>query len=206
MRIFFIFLVIFIQPVQGQGPVPEANEDYLVTISTDYGDMKLILFEDTPLHKENFTKIAQLGGFDGNLFYRVIDHFMIQGGDYYNDKSAYSPEVIELKRGLLPAEIRPHHKHVKGSLAAARTGDDVNPERMSSKTQFYIVENRKGTPHLDDSYTVFGQVMAGLNVIDSIAAQPVNEKKKPLKDIPFTVKVEKVKKEDVTRFYGYTYE
>ena len=110
------------------------NKDVIITISTSYGDMKAILYEETPLHKENFIKLSESGDFDSTIFHRIIENFMIQGGDVnlINDE-----EVIDY---TIPAEINPNLFHRKGEIAAARMGDNVNPEKESSGCQFYIVQ------------------------------------------------------------------
>jgi peptidyl-prolyl cis-trans isomerase B (cyclophilin B) len=107
------------------------ESDYLVTISTPYGDMKVVLYDDTPLHKENFIKLAKNGDYDSTIFHRVIENFMIQGGDLSS-----KPEGGEDANYRIPAEIRPQYFHSKGALAAARTN---NPAKESSGSQFYIV-------------------------------------------------------------------
>ncbi len=178
--------------------------DYLVTINTEYGKIKMILFDDTPLHKENFLKLSEAGVYDHILFHRVINHFMIQTGDYTtrNKPIDYDPRVIQKP---IKAEILPHHLHVHGAVGTARRGDDVNPERKSNPTQFYIIQNRKGAHHLDGKYTVFGQVMSGFEVVDSIAKQPTSNKDRLLKDIRITVDIDEVNKADVEKFYNFTY-
>ncbi len=110
------------------------KKDYLVTINTTFGDIKLILFDDTPLHKDNFIKLAQAGRYDGTIFHRVIQEFMIQGGDV-NTKEGTTPAP----EAMIPEEIQSNNFHTRGAVAAARTN---NPERKSSECQFYIVQGR----------------------------------------------------------------
>jgi len=186
------------------GQENEENKDYLITIHTEFGNIKILLFEDTPIHKENFIQLAKSGVYDHIIFHRVIDNFMIQTGDYTtrNKPIDYIPSVIQ---GTIPAEIKPHHKHVRGAVGAARYGGAENPEKRSSGTQFYIIQNCNGAPHLDGKYTVFGQVMSGFQVIDNIAAVPVDERNRPVNEIRITVEVEKVDKADVEKFYNFTY-
>lgn len=181
------------------------GKDQLVTISTPHGDMKLVLFEDTPLHKQNFLKLAREGFYDGTTFHRVIDGFMIQGGDPNSKDDDPRNDGSGNPGYTVPAEINPKYKHVRGALAAARMGDQVNPKKESSGSQFYIVENHQGTPQLDEAYTVYGQVIDGLDVIDKIAAQPVDVRNRPLSDVKMTVKVEDVKKKKIAKKYRYTY-
>jgi peptidyl-prolyl cis-trans isomerase B (cyclophilin B) len=203
-RILLLVGLLFPLKLFSAEPIPDSTHDYLITISTEYGDMKMILFDDTPNHKKNFVKLAKAGVYDHIIFHRVIDHFMIQTGDYKtrNTERNYDLSIIPQS---VPAEIKDHHKHIYGAVGAARRGDKVNPERKSSGTQFYIVENRKGAPHLDGKYTVFGQVMSGLPVIDSVAAQPTDKRDRPKQDIRLTVKVEKVERENVEKFYNFEY-
>jgi cyclophilin family peptidyl-prolyl cis-trans isomerase len=196
-----------------------APTDCLVIISTDYGDMLVKLFDATPQHRDNFLKLSEQGFFDGLLFHRVIEGFMIQGGDP-NSKDA--PENAMLGSGgpgyTIPAEFVDTILHVKGALAAARTGDNVNPEKRSSGSQFYIVQGRKvteemldateaqkgkrynrntrelylnlgGTPFLDHEYTVFGQVIEGLDVVDKIAAVKTGRSDRPEENVSFKVTV-----------------
>lgn len=182
------------------------GKDQLVTISTPEGDIRLVLFDDTPRHKENFLKLASEGFYDGTTFHRVIDGFMIQGGDP-NTKDDDSKNDGSGSPGYtIPAEMEPGHKHVYGSVAAARLGDNVNPERASSGSQFYIVENKNGTPMLDEAYTVFGQVVDGLEVVEKIADQPKDGRDRPLSNIPMKLKVENVRKSKIAKKYNYDYE
>lgn len=256
--------------------------DYLITINTPFGEMKALLFEDTPLHRENFIKLANEGFYDSLLFHRVIEDFMIQGGDPNSRNAEPSKRLGNGGPGYtVPAEILPKYYHEKGVLAAARTGDQVNPERASSGSQFYIVQGdvvpeasltpldrrvmtealkklgpdhalsdsirasysggpeafqnciirlkdeieaetgyqvvatpekveayttQGGAPHLDGSYTVFGKVIVGLEVIDKIAAVETNRSDRPQEDVWMTVVVEKIKKKKITKLYGHQYE
>ncbi len=250
-----------------------SDVDYDVLIKTEYGDMKIKLYDETPKHKENFLKLAKEGFYNDLLFHRVMKEFMIQGGD---PESKNAPADKMLGNGgpgyTIDAEFNPKFFHKKGALAAARQGDRVNPEKKSSGSQFYIVQGKTytdkelenlemqinqglkqkmvgeyirnnaevlaqfsemqkegafekmdsvaaeieakliaegkapalftlsdsikqvyktvgGTPFLDNEYTVFGEVVEGLNVIDSIANVKVNGANRPLKDIKMTVEV-----------------
>jgi len=178
--------------------------DYLVTINTEYGKIKLILFDDTPLHKENFLKLSEAGIYNHIIFHRVINHFMIQTGDYTsrNQPIDYDPRVIQ---SPIKAEILPRYLHVHGAIGTARRGDNVNPEKKSNPTQFYIVQNRKGAHHLDGKYTVFGQVMSGFEVVDSIASQPTSQNDRPMKNMRITVDIDQVSRSDIEKFYNFTY-
>lgn len=246
-----------------------------VIISTDFGNIELVLYDETPGHKQNFLKHARAGFYDGTLFHRVIEGFMIQGGDPDSRNAAPNVQLGVGGPGYtIPAEINPKFYHKKGALAAARQGDNVNPNKESSGSQFYIVqgkpytmqnlqvlerqqnENRKniilgdllgkpenielrnryselvnardtqglqkfyiemnplveqefaktvpfkftedqlqtystlgGVPALDGDYTVFGEVVAGWEVVDSIAAAKTNAQDRPEQDIKIKVEV-----------------
>ncbi len=153
-----------------------------VLISTDYGDITVVLFDETPLHRDNFIKLVNEGWYDGSPFHRVINNFMIQGGGNKDGKPDPGYTV--------KAEILPNHTHKKGVLAAARIGGPSNPEMRSSGSQFYIVQNNNGTPHLDGSYTVYGEVIMGLDVVDNIAAVQTGRGDVPVKAITMTIEIE----------------
>ena len=186
-----------------------------VEIITDKGIIIVRLSDSTPLHRDNFLKLAKQGYYDSVLFHRVIKNFMVQAGD---PDSKHAKPGAELGNGgptySIPAEFRSTLFHYKGVIAAAREGDDVNPKKASSGSQFYIVEGKKftdagldsleirrlhgrkipinqreiyktigGTPHLDQNYTVFGEVIKGLNVVDSISFVRTDTNDRPVKDI-----------------------
>jgi cyclophilin family peptidyl-prolyl cis-trans isomerase len=130
---------------------------------------------------------------------------MIQGGDPYSKDDDPNNDGIGGPGYTLPAEFSAGYKHVFGSLAAARQGDNINPKKESSGSQFYIVENRNGTPFLDGQYTVFGQVVKGLEVIEKIAVQPKGPSDRPLKNISMTLKAELLKKKKITERTGYQF-
>ena len=163
----------------------------VVVIKTSMGTIKVKLYNDTPQHRDNFIKLVNQGWYNGSPFHRVIREFMIQGGQ--NADGRQDPGYT------IPAEIKDNHFHKKGVLAAARLGDQVNPQKASSGSQFYIVQGKVyddraldmfesrmgkvfsarqrhayktvgGAPHLDGEYTVFGEVIEGLDVVDKIAA------------------------------------
>jgi peptidyl-prolyl cis-trans isomerase B (cyclophilin B) len=204
--LFFVFLLLVTPTLQAAKAPRKSKKDEVVTISTSLGDIKLILFDQTPQHKANFLRLAQSGFYNGTTFHRVIQNFMIQGGDPNtkdadpNNDGAGQPDVA-----TIPAEIRPEFQHKFGAVAAARQGDYVNPTRASSASQFYIVQNHQGTKHLDGAYTVFGQVISGLDIVDKIATQPTGPRDRPTTDVKMTVKVDKLKKKKITELYGYQY-
>jgi cyclophilin family peptidyl-prolyl cis-trans isomerase len=184
----------------------KSKKDEVVTISTSLGDIRLILFTDTPLHRANFLQKAKTGFYNGTTFHRVIPQFMVQGGDANSkDSDPNNDGQGQPNEPTIPAELTAGHKHDYGALAAARQGDFVNPQRASSSTQFYLVENHQGTHFLDGQYTVFGQVIQGQEVIDKIAALPKDARDRPLTDLKMTMKVEKIKKKKITELYGYKY-
>ncbi|HCX22580.1 MAG: peptidylprolyl isomerase [Flammeovirgaceae bacterium] len=115
----------------------DKNKDYLVIIHTEFGDMKAILYDETPLHKKNFIALAKEGKYDSTQWHRIIKDFMVQGGDIYAKDNTREPEGARI-----PAEINEKFQHTKGAIAAARQGDQVNPEKMSSSSQFYIVDGK----------------------------------------------------------------
>ena len=186
----------------------------LVQIDTDMGKIKVKLFNDTPLHRDNFIKNVKEKRYDGLLFHRVIKQFMIQGGNIDSKDAPIEKHLGDGDPGYtIPAEIvYPKYFHKRGMLCAARTSDEENPERASSGTQFYIVtgkfytemeldkmeksdnktftpEERQaymlegGAPHLDNKYTVFGEVVKGMKVVDKIQFVETNEEDRPLKNI-----------------------
>ena len=144
----------------GCAALKKSSKDEVVTVTTSYGAIDLICYDKTPVHKANFIKLAKAGFYNGTTFHRIIDNFMIQGGDP-NSKDADPNNDGNGGPGYtLPAEFDPTLTHNPGALAAARLGDEVNPKKESSGSQFYIVENPKGSHYLDQNYTVFGQVFA----------------------------------------------
>lgn len=187
-----------------KGPRKSGKDD-VVTIATSEGTIRMLLFQDTPLHRANFLQKARKGFYNGTTFHRVIDGFMIQGGDA-NSKDDDPTNDGQGRPGAptVPAELGPGHPHVYGSLAAARTGGPAGTP--SSNSQFYLVENHAGTPRLDGQYTVFGQVIQGLDVIDKIAKLPKDNRDRPLTNVPMTMKVEHLRKKKITKLYGYTYQ
>ena len=193
---------------------PKKEKEYQAVISTEFGDITVKLFNSTPKHRDNFIKLANQGFYDGTLFHRVIQHFVIQGGD--PDSKAAVPNVLYGTGGtgyMIDAEIGA--PHIRGALAAARTD---NPQKQSSGSQFYIVTgvrqtetdlqqyeavkkiryndvqrqlymNEGGVPRLDMEYTVFGQVVSGMDVVDKISNMETGEGDRPIKDVKMTIKM-----------------
>lgn len=184
----------------------EANPESTVLISTDSGEIKITLYKDTPLHRANFIRLIKENYYDEAEFYRIIRGFAIQGGNPTNRENF-----------LIPSEFTPTHFHKKGALAMARFNED-NPQKMSSSTEFYIVQGvvledwevkqeaeiagTTPTPaqmkayttiggdiSLDGKYTVFGEVTEGLEVVDKIASVPTNQQDKPKKPVFLKIKI-----------------
>ncbi len=239
---------------------PAGNENSIVLIKTTIGDIKIKLYNGTPIHRDNFIKLVSMGFYDGISFHRVIKDFMIQAGDPLTRTGLTKVQLDSLSTYTIPAEFRKEYYHKKGALAAAREGNDVNPEMRSSGTQFYIVQGKKytdselraaeerinsnikqslfsrlikettdsarlsgkpiqdseiqerasmkmfdylttigdykfseeqlgsyenigGTPRLDGTYTVFGEVIEGLEIVDKIAAVETDQSDKPVNDV-----------------------
>ncbi len=192
----------------------------MVLIKTTMGDIKITLYEETPLHAENFVKLVEEGFYNDQFFHRVINNFMIQAGD--PDTKTAQPGEKAGNGGpgyTVPAEFNAQLYHIKGAIAAARQGDQLNPQRSSSGSQFYIVQGSVlteaklkqieaqnmhipftaeqiktystlgGTPHLDYAYTVFGEVVEGLDVVEKIAAVQTDALDRPVEDIKFTMEI-----------------
>ena len=151
---------------------------------TSHGTMKLRLYSKTPLHRDNFVKLANEGYYDGLRFHRVIDGFMIQGGDPFSrDTAMINSWGTGGPNYTIPAEFVGEYHHKKGAIAAARKGDMANPKKSSSGSQFYIVQDEFGCSHLDGQYTVYGEVFDGIEVIDRIAATPTDHTNRPFDDV-----------------------
>ncbi len=192
-----------------------------VLLSTEYGNIKIKLFNETPQHRDNFIKLVKEGFYNETLFHRVIKDFMIQGGDPDSKNAQKGESLGEGDVGYtIPAEFNTNLIHKKGALAAARQPDNVNPQKRSSGCQFYIVQGRKftteeiekiekskegrikytdeqykayqtigGYPPLDMDYTVFGEVIEGLDVVDKIAVVKRDRKNRPIEDVKMTIKI-----------------
>ncbi len=201
---------------------PVIAKEKLVEVITPYGNMIVKLYDSTPKHRDNFIKLVSTGFYDSLLFHRVINEFMIQGGDP-TSKNADTSALLgngEAAGDMVPAEFNARFIHKKGALAAART---ENPEKASSNCQFYIVQGKKyddaelnttecsirntnpsfsytdaqrkiyttigGTPFLDQNYTVFGEVVKGLDVVDKIASAATDPNDRPLKNISMKMRM-----------------
>lgn len=214
---FSFFFCAFAQNVDRQKK--SSDEVYYVKIETTYGNMVVKLYNETPKHRDNFLKLVNDGTYNGLLFHRVIKDFMIQGGDPNSRNAQKGQMLGDGELGYtLPAEFVPSLYHKKGALAAARQSDMVNPKKESSSCQFYIVQGNKwdanrlsmveqrmgktftaeqaevyatlgGTPFLDGDYTVFGEVVEGMEVIDKIAAVQTDVNDRPQEDVKMKMTV-----------------
>lgn len=200
------FLLILFLGGESKGqPNRQAGKDEVVTIHTKFGDIVLILFDQTPQHKENFLKLAKEGFYDGTTFHRIIDGFMIQGGDPNTKDDDKTNDGMGGSGYTVPAEFVKELTHIQGVIAAAREGDRANPQKASSGSQFYIVENEDGTHFLDDKYTVFGKVIKGIEAVEKIAEQKKDRRDKPFDDIKMRITVKKMRKMKVQKVYLYKY-
>ncbi len=161
----------------------QANCD-LYDIVTTEGTIRIKLYDKTPKHRDNFRKLVSEHYYDSLLFHRVINGFMIQTGDPYTRDSSKADLYGQGGPGYtVPAEFVGEYWHKKGAVAAARRGDIANPKKSSSGSQFYIVQDQDNCLHLDGQYTVFGETVEGLDVIDRIAAVPVDRYDRPVNDV-----------------------
>ncbi|KLT64594.1 peptidylprolyl isomerase [Pedobacter sp. BMA] len=199
-----------------------------IKIKSEFGECIIKLYNETPLHRDNFLKLTKDGYFNGTLFHRVIKDFMIQGGD--PDSRNAKPDSLLGEGGpkyTIPAEFRDSLFHKKGVLAAAREGDIINPEKASSGSQFYLVQGKVftdeqlnsleekrlkhkipdwqrlvyktigGTPHLDRNYTVFGEIISGLDMVDKIAMLTTDKNNRPKQDVKMDITI--LKKREVKK-------
>ena len=169
---------------EAEALMQKLEEEPIFDIQTNLGMIKVKLYSKTPKHKANFEKLALSGFYDGILFHRVIDGFMIQGGDPNTKDTTLVEKYGQGGPGYtIPAEIIPDYRHKKGALAAARRGDAANPERESSGSQFYLVQSEETCAQLDGAYTVFGETVEGLDVIDKIAKVATDRRDRPVSDV-----------------------
>lgn len=183
-----------------------SEREPIVTIHTDFGEIVIILYNETPEHKKNFIELVKGGFYDGTTFHRIMDNFMIQGGD----PNSKDDDIFNDGRGspgyTIPAEFDDKLTHVQGAVAAARSPDQVNPEKASNGSQFYIIEPETGYHMLNENYTVFGQVISGMEVVEEIAIQPKDMRNnRPTEDIKMTMTVKPMSKRKITKLYGYEF-
>lgn len=217
--IFLVLFIAFFTTTYAQ----KKQKEIMIKIETSMGDIKIKLYNETPVHRDNFIKLVNDSFYNDILFHRVIKDFMIQAGDPESKNAEKGKQLGSGGPGYqLPAEILPQFFHKKGALSAARIGDQQNPQRRSSGSQFYIVQGKKytdqelnmfekrmytkfsdnqrktyttigGTPFLDAQYTVFGEVVEGIEIVDKIAAVKCVAQDRPEKDIKI-IKMSIVKK------------
>ena len=211
-------LIVFSATAQKDSTIKKKDRKRDVLMETTMGDIVIRLSDSTPLHRDNFLKLVKVGYYDSVLFHRVIKDFMIQGGDPDSKRAAAGKPLGNGGPGYtVPAEFRKTLFHKKGVIAAARTGDNMNPAKASSGSQFYIVQGKVftdgaldsverfrlngrkipaeqrevyktigGIPHLDQGYTVYGELVKGLDVLDKIAAVQTSrgqDRDRPLQDV-----------------------
>jgi cyclophilin family peptidyl-prolyl cis-trans isomerase len=205
--------------ISSSASAQEAQQERIIKIETSLGDMVVKLYNETPLHRDNMIKLINQAFYKNQLFHRVIKGFMIQGGDPNSVGADKGQRLGFGGPGYtVPAEFNPKLIHKKGALAAARKGDADNPERASSGSQFYLVQGKVltqeeidilrergvaniteenaeiyktlgGTPHLDGAYTVFGEVIEGLDVLDAIASVPTDAYNRPVDDVIYSISI-----------------
>ncbi len=212
-KVFVVITLLFTVNLMIMSQTPaKPQKETVVVIHTDMGDITVKLYNETPLHRDNFIKLVNEGYYNGSIFHRVIKDFMIQGGG--------GTTGTEDPGYTIPAEIVSKYYHKKGALAAARKPDQINPRKESSGSQFYIVHGRKfsendmsmasqrmgktftkeqieayakvgGAPHLDGDYTVFGEVISGLDVVDRIAVVQTAPGDRPVKEVKMRMNIMK---------------
>lgn len=162
----------------------EIPEEPIFDIVTTMGTIRVKLYEGTPAHRDNFVKLVRSGFYNGVLFHRVINGFMIQTGDPLSKDPSQADLFGTGGPGYtIPAEFKAEYRHKKGALAAARRGDAANPLKESSGSQFYIVQDEANCASLDGEYTVFGETVSGLDVIDRIAAVQTDRRDRPVSPV-----------------------
>ena len=158
------------------------NKENLVKILTDYGDIDIKLFNDTPFHRANFIYLTKKKYFDGEFFHRVVKDFIIQGGNSDNRKT--SKKRREIGKYLLPPDTKKGYKHHRGVISMP-SSEIENPHKLASPYEFFIVQKKDGAYHLDGNYTVFGKVINGMSVVDIIANLETDKREWPLDNVRF---------------------
>lgn len=162
------------------------NKENAVLIKTRLGDIRIRLYEDTPLHRASFIFLTKMGYFDTTCFYRVVPDFIIQGGESERlDTQTYKARYQRYK---IPPEFNEQRRHKYGAIALARDWVN-NPRKYSTAFEFYIVQNRKGAHHLDGEHTVFGEVTSGFETIDKIVMLEAGSDEWPLNDVFMKIEV-----------------
>lgn len=162
------------------------NKENKVRIETRYGNIDVLLYEDTPYHRANFVYLTKRNYFDGSIFHRVVPGFIIQGGN--SDSETVMRRRTDIGRYLLPPDTRKGHKHHRGVISMPSSAID-NPHKLASPYEFFIVQQSPGAYHLDGNYTAFGEVIAGMEVVDSINTQKTDDREMPIYNIPMKVRL-----------------
>ncbi len=162
------------------------NPETKVIIKTKFGDIKLRLYEDVPIHRANFIFLTKIKYFNTTVIYRVAKNFVIQGGN--SDHMYTQKQRRKYGNYLLNPEFKSHRTHKYGALAAARQWEN-NPNKLTSPFEFYIVHKRDGAHHLDNEHTVFGEVISGFDTMDKISKVKVGVDEWPINDIQMTIEV-----------------
>ena len=164
----------------------QKNKENKVRISTTYGDIDLLLFDNTPFHRANFIYLTKLGYFNDTFFHRVVPDFVIQGGNSDHPKTWRKRRKIG--RYLLPQDNDKGHKHDRGVISIPSNEED-NPHNLASPFEFFIVQQTGGAYHLDEDFTPFGKVINGMDVVDKICAQPIDGRENPIQNIKMKIKI-----------------
>ena len=164
----------------------QKNKENKVRISTTYGDIDLLLFDNTPYHRANFIYLTKLGYFNDTFFHRVVPDFVIQGGNSDHPKTWRKRRKIG--RYLLPQDNDKDHKHDRGVISIPSSKED-NPHKLASPFEFFIVQQKGGAYHLDEDFTPFGKVINGMDVVDKICAQPIDGRENPIQNIKMKIKI-----------------
>lgn len=162
------------------------NLETKVIIKTRFGDIKLRLFEDVPIHRANFIFLTKMGYFNSTVIYRVAKNFVIQGGN--SDNLLTRKQRSKYGNYLIKPEFRKNRTHKFGALAAARDWED-NPQKLSSPFEFYIVQKKSGAHHLDGEHTVFGEVISGFETMEKISKVKVGLDEWPIEEIKLTIEI-----------------
>ncbi len=158
------------------------NPENKVRIITKYGNIDILLYENTEYHRANFIYLTKINYFENSMFHRVVKGFIIQGGN--SDNINISKKRKKIGRYLLPPDVNKGHNHNRGVISMP-SSENENPHKMASPYEFFIVQQSPGAYHLDGSYTAFGEVISGMNVVDKINTQPTDKKEMPLENIYF---------------------
>jgi cyclophilin family peptidyl-prolyl cis-trans isomerase len=162
------------------------NLEDKVRITTRFGNIDLQLFKNTPYHRANFIYLTKKGYFNGTTFHRVVPGFIIQGGN--SDRMETAKKRAEIGKYLLPPDTRKGYKHHRGVISMP-SSEIENPHKLASPYEFFIVQQAPGAYHLDGSYTVFGKVIAGMEVVDEINKQRIDNREAPLTNVIMEVSI-----------------